>query len=374
VANIQLEKIKLNEIELPLKERFETSFGVTTGRRVIIVEAFDKSGASGYGECTAMEQPFYNEESVDTSWAVINGSIAPILSSKPVSSASDVSCALSPIKGNRMAISAVETAVWDLEAKLKDQPLWQNLGGTLNAINCGVSIGLQPSTEQLVDRVTHELESGYQRIKIKIKPGHDVELVKAVRRAFPDILLSVDANSAYRLEQDKDIFRQLDEFDLLMIEQPLEAGDLLDHSKLQRILKTSLCLDESITCVRDARQAIELDACRIINIKLGRVGGHAAAKEIQGLAKAANIPVWCGGMLETGIGRAHNIAMSTLDGFTLPGDVSASARYWQNDIIDPPVTVNPNGTITAPDSPGIGFGVNQDLIENLTTRTATLQL
>lgn len=374
MANIQLEKIKLNEIELPLKGPFETSFGVTTGRRVIIVQAFDKSGASGYGECTAMEQPFFNEESVDTSWAVINRSIVPMLSSAAVSNASDVNSALSPIKGNRMAISAVETAVWDLESKLKNEPLWRGLGGTLNAINCGVSIGLQPSTEELVECVTRELESGYQRIKLKIKPGQDVELVKAVRREFPDILLSVDANSAYRLERDKDIFKQLDEFDLLMIEQPLEAGDILDHSKLQRILKTSICLDESITCVRDARQAIELDACRIINIKLGRVGGHTAAKQIQELAKAANIPVWCGGMLETGIGRAHNIAMSTLDGFTLPGDVSASARYWQNDIIEPSVTVNPNGTITSPDSPGIGFGVNQGLIETLTTRTATLQL
>ncbi|HTH36546.1 MAG TPA: o-succinylbenzoate synthase [Pyrinomonadaceae bacterium] len=374
MANIQLEKIKLNEIELPLKEPFETSFGVTTGRRVIIVQAFDKSGASGFGECTAMEQPFFNEESVDTSWAVINRSIAPILSSARVSSASDVGSALSPIKGNRMAISAVETAVWDLEAKLKNEPLWRGLGGTLNAINCGVSIGLQRTTEKLVECVTRELESGYQRIKLKIKPGQDVELVRAVRREFPDILLSVDANSAYRLEPDKDIFKQLDEFDLLMIEQPLEAGDILDHSKLQKILKTPICLDESITCVRDARQAIELDACRIINIKLGRVGGHAAAKEVQELAKAANIPVWCGGMLETGIGRAHNIAMSTLDGFTLPGDVSASARYWLNDIIEPSVTVNSNGTITSPDSPGIGFAVNQDFIDTLTTRTATLQL
>src|SRR5688572_27508839 len=200
MANIQLEKIKLNEIELPLKGRFETSFGVTTGRRVIIVEAFDKNGASGFGECTAMEQPFYNEESVDTSWAVINGSIAPMLSSARVSSASDVSRALSPIKGNRMAISAVETAVWDLEAKLQNEPLWRSLGGSLDAINCGVSIGLQPTTEQLVECVTRELENGYQRIKIKIKPGRDVELVKAVRREFPDILLSVDANSAYRLE------------------------------------------------------------------------------------------------------------------------------------------------------------------------------
>ena len=374
VANLQLKKIVLNEIELPLKDAFETSFGVTTGRRVIIVQVIDKNGVSGYGECTAMEQPFYNEESVDTSWAVISGSIAPMLSSAAIANASDVGCALSPIKGNRMAISAVETAVWDLEAKEQNIPLWRHLGGSLPAINCGVSIGIQPTAELLVERVTRELESGYQRIKIKIKPGQDIALVKAVREKFPDILLSVDANSAYRLERDVDILKALDEFGLLMIEQPLEAGDILDHSKLQQLIRTPICLDESITCVRDARQAIDLGACRIINIKLGRVGGHAAAKEIQELAKAAGIPVWCGGMLETGVGRAHNIAMSTLDGFTLPGDVSASARYWERDIIEPPVTVNPNGTINAPDSAGIGFQVKQTDIQSLTTRTTTLQL
>ncbi len=374
MVNIQLEKIKLNEIELPLKERFETSFGVTTGRRVIIVQVIDKNGMSGFGECTAMEQPLYNEESVDTSWAVISGSIAPILSRNGVSGAADIGPALSAIKGNRMAISAVETAVWDLEAKVRNVPLWRHLGGTLEAIKCGVSIGLQPGVDQLLERVARELESGYQRIKIKIKPGQDVELVKAVRREYPDILLSVDANSAYRLERDMDVLKELDKYGLLMIEQPLEAGDILDHSKLQRLLKTPICLDESITCVRDARQAIELDACRIINIKLGRVGGHAAAREIQELAKAAGIPVWCGGMLETGVGRAHNIAMSTLDGFTLPGDVSASARYWENDIIEPPVFVSPDGTINSPPSSGIGFEVKGADIEGLTTRTATLQL
>lgn len=374
MTDLKLERIELREIELPLKHAFETSFGVTTGRRVIIVRAIDKNGASGYGECTAMKQPFYNPESVDSAWAVIAGCICPLLSAAAISAASDVGTALAAIRGNRMAIGAVETATWDLESKLLGKPLWEHLGGTRNEINCGVSIGLQKNTETLVEKVALEIAAGYQRIKIKIKPGQDVELVKAVRDKFPDILLSVDANSAYRLDKDVDILRQLDEFGLLMIEQPLSAGDILDHSKLQRILKTPICLDESITCLRDARQALELDACRIINIKLGRVGGHTAAKRIEELAAAADIPVWCGGMLETGIGRAHNIAMSTRAGFTLPGDVSASARYWENDIISPPIEVSPKGTICAPASPGIGFEIRERELERLTTRTETISI
>ena len=242
------------------------------------------------------------------------------------------------------------------------------MGGTNTEINCGVSIGIQSSLEKLIEVVTHEVESGYQRIKLKIKPGQDVELVKTIRSKFPDILLSVDANSAYQLERDTKIFQELDDYNLLMIEQPLQAGDLIDHAKLQKLIKTRICLDESITNFRDAKQAIEIDACRIINIKLGRVGGHLEAKKIQKFASENNIPVWCGGMLEAGIGRAHNIAMSTLTGFSLPGDVSASARYWAEDIIEPEVTVSPNGTIKVPTSAGIGYEVKTDLIEKLTIR------
>ncbi|HYJ90606.1 MAG TPA: o-succinylbenzoate synthase, partial [Pyrinomonadaceae bacterium] len=257
---------------------------------------------------------------------------------------------------------------WDLEAKLAEKPLWQHLGGTRSEINCGVSIGLQSSIDVLLEKVSREVDSGYQRIKLKIKPGRDMELVKAVREKYPDILLSVDANSAYRLERDVELLKQLDDFDLLMVEQPLAAGDLVDHAKLQRKLKTAICLDESITCLADAKHAIELGACRIINIKLGRVGGHSEAKAIQEHAADNNIPVWCGGMLESGIGRAHNIAMSTLPGFTLPGDVSASARYWDEDIIVPPVVVDSKGKITVPSAPSIGYAVNEDLVEKLTTR------
>ena len=226
----------------------------------------------------------------------------------------------------------------------------------------------------LLEKVTHEVESGYQRIKLKIKPGQDVELVRVIRANFPDIKLSVDANSAYRLDRDLGVFEQLDDFALLMIEQPLAAGDLVDHAKLQKRIKTSICLDESITSLRDAEHALELGSCRIINIKLGRVGGHSEARSIQSFAAERNIPVWCGGMLESGIGRAHNIAMSTLPGFTLPGDVSASARYWAEDIIVPPVTVSDRGTISSPSGFGIGYQVNESLIEKITVRRETIPL
>lgn len=359
---------------MPLKGSFETSFGVTTARRVIVVRVFDKTGATGYGECVAMEAPFYNHETVDSAWSVISNFVAPMLAIARVSDAAGVAGALEPIKGNCMAIGAVETAIWDLEANLYDQPLWKYLGGTRSEINSGVSIGLQKSSALLIESVSRELACGYQRIKIKIKPGQDVELVKAVRREFPDIVLSVDANSAYSLHDDIRMLEELDDYGLLMIEQPLSAGDLLEHSKLQRLLKTPICLDESITSLRDAQQALEIEACRIINIKLGRVGGHTSARSIQKFAEQQGIPVWCGGMLETGVGRAHNIAMSTLGGFTLPGDVSASARYWHNDIIDPPITVNANGIISAPSGPGIGYDVNEQAIERLTVRSQTVLL
>jgi O-succinylbenzoate synthase len=340
----------------------------------LIVRVFNKNGASGYGECTAMEEPFYNHETIDTAWTIISKYVTSMLASACVSNASEVGRILTPIQGNYMAVGAVETAIWDLEAKLLDKPLWQHLGGTKNVISCGVSIGLQKSPEILLESVAREVESGYQRIKIKIKPGQDIELVKAVRREFPAITLSVDANSAYSLERDAKLLQELDEYKLLMIEQPLSAGDLLDHAKIQRQLKTAVCLDESITSLRDARHALELVACRIINIKLGRVGGHASARAIQEYSQLNSIPVWCGGMLESGIGRAHNIAMSTLEGFTLPGDVSASARYWEKDIIEPPVTVTPQGSINVPSSPGIGYEVDEEYIEALTKRSEEIFL
>src|SRR5688500_2014100 len=374
MTNLHLEKLQLREIELPLISPFETSFGRTTRRRILIVRVFDKSGASGYGECVAAEGPFYNHETVDTAWLIAAKYVGPLLRRAGVETASEINTALAPIRGNRMAKAGVEAAIWDLEAKLAGRPLWQHLGGVRDEINCGVSIGLQETTEKLLEKVADELESGYQRIKIKIKPGKDVRLVEAIRARFPDITLSVDANSAYSLNGDLKLVHQLDQYNLLMIEQPLAAGDLVDHAKLQREIKTPICLDESICSLSDARHSDELGSCRIINIKLGRVGGHTEVQLIQAYAVEHGLPVWCGGMLEAGIGRAHNIALSTLPGFTLPGDVSASARYWEEDIIEPAVTVSRLGTIKAPTTPGIGYEVNESRIEALTARRETVRL
>jgi O-succinylbenzoate synthase len=359
---------------MDLEAPFETSFGQFALRRILIVRAFDESGAFGYGECTAAGEPFFNPETIETAWHVTTEFIGMLLAKARPTRAADVSAALSPIREHRMAKAGVETAVWDLEAKLAGVPLWRHLGGARATIDCGVSIGLQPTVAKLLDLVSLELERGYKRIKIKIRPGQDIRLVEAIRARFPSITLSVDANAAYSLDRDLGLLKELDEHRLLMIEQPLAAGDLLDHSKLQRELQTPLCLDESIVSLTTARHARELDACRILNIKLGRVGGHTEARSIQELARANGLPAWCGGMLESGIGRAHNIAMSTLPGFTLPGDISASARYFAEDLIDPPVTVSKEGTISAPASPGIGYAVDEARIEALTVRRKEIAL
>jgi O-succinylbenzoate synthase len=370
---LELERLELREIELPLKWPFETSFGRTTKRRIMIIRVFDKSGAFGYGECTAPEDPFYNHETIDTAWLIAANYVAPILAAARIASASEVNDALLRIRGNRMAKGSVEAAIWDLEARLASKPLWQHIGGTRTEIASGVSIGLQETTAALLDKVKREVERGYQRIKIKIKPGRDVDLVETIRAVFPRILLTVDANSAYTLA-DIDLLKRLDQYNLMMIEQPLAPGDLLDHSVLQKEISTPICLDESILTVTDARHAHELGSCKIINVKLGRVGGHSEARMIQDYCLRREIPVWCGGMLESGIGRAHNIAMSTLAGFTLPGDVSASERYWEEDIIDPPVTVSRQGTITVPTGPGIGYAVNESRLESLVMRRQEIDL
>jgi o-succinylbenzoate synthase len=370
---LELEKIELREIELPLRWPFETSFGRTTRRRIMVVRVFDKSGAYGYGECTAPEDPFYNHETIDTAWLIVTSYVAPLLAAARVTNAREVNDALDRIRGNRMAKGGVEAAIWDLEARLSNAPLWKHLGGTQTEIACGVSIGLQETTDALVEKVTREVERGYQRIKIKIKPGRDVQLVEAIRARFRDLRLMVDANSAYTLA-DIDLLKRLDGFNLMMIEQPLTPGDLVDHARLQREITTPVCLDESILTLKDARHAEELGSAKIINVKLGRVGGHGEAKRIQEFCRGKAIPVWCGGMLESGIGRAHNIAMSTLPGFTLPGDVSASERYWEEDIIEPPVTVSSRGTIQVPTAEGIGYEVNERRVESLAVRRQEIRL
>jgi len=276
------------------------------------------------------------------------------------------------VRGHRMAKAAIENALWDAEAQQKRQPLWQLLGGKLREIPCGVSIGIQDSVEQLLDKIQIELAAGYRRIKVKVKPGWDINVLERIRSRWPDIVLSCDANSAYTLDQIEHL-RKFDQFNLLMIEQPLWDDDIYNHSRLQQKLRTSICLDESIHHARDAAQAIETGACRIVNIKVGRVGGFSEAKKVHDVCAAQKVPVWCGGMLESGVGRAHNIALSTLENFRLPGDVSASKRYWKEDIIEPEVEVTPQGTILISDEPGTGYRVREDLIEKLTVRKETLR-
>jgi O-succinylbenzoate synthase len=277
---------------------------------------------------------------------------------------------MTKVRGHEMAKSALENALWDAEAKEKQQPLWKLLGGTLREISCGVSIGIQDSIEQLLNKIETEVAAGYRRIKLKVKPGWDTKVLERVRSRWPDIVLSCDANSAYTLDELEHL-REFDQFNLLMIEQPLWHDDIYYHSHLQKALRTAICLDESIRHARDASKALDIGACRIINIKVGRVGGFTEAKKIHEVCASRDIPVWCGGMLESGIGRSHNIALSTLHNFRLPGDVSASKRYWKEDIVDPEVTVTPQGTILVSDEPGTGYRVRQDLIEKLTVRKET---
>ena len=367
-----IQSIELREIRLPLIHFFETSFGRTTERRIVLARLTDANGVEGWGECTAGEGPFYSDEWTDTAWATLREFLAPMVLGKQIESAAHAFASMKLVRGHRMAKAAIETACWDLEAKNAGVPLWKHLGGIRSEIACGVSIGIQDSPEMLLEKIRKEVDAGYQRIKIKIKPGWDLKIVERVRQEFPGIRLMGDANSAYTLA-DVPLFQQLDQFNLMMLEQPLAHDDIFDHAVLQRQIQTPVCLDESIHSAEDAKHALSLESCKIINVKLGRVGGHAEAKRIEKVARNCEIPIWCGGMLESGIGRAHNIALSTLAGFTLPGDVSASARYWEEDIIEPPVTVSARGTITAPGAPGIGFSVNLPRIEALTVRKETIK-
>lgn len=364
---MKITQVELREIRLPLVHFFETSFGRTTERRIVLVRVLDADGAEGWGECTAGEGPFYCEEWTESAWDTLKTYLAPMVLKHETERASKIFSLMKAVRGNRMAKAALETACWDLEARRAKLPLWKHLGGVQREIACGVSIGIQDTLEALLEKIERELDAGYQRIKIKIKPGWDVNILEKVRERFPEIRLMGDANSAYQLT-DAPLFRAMDEFNLMMIEQPLAYDDMLDHAELQREVRTPICLDESIRTPADAGHAIGLKACRIINVKLGRVGGHSEAQRVERICRERNIPVWCGGMLESGIGRAHNIAMATLKGFTLPGDVSASSRYWEEDIIEPPVTVTPRGTIIAPDAPGLGFEIKRERIDSLTVR------
>lgn len=367
-----INSIELIEINLPLVHFFETSFGRTYERRIILVRVEDSDGAEGWGEVTCGEGPGYSDEWTDSAWVTLEKILAPMVVGKEVENAAGIWDLMKTARGHRMAKSGIETACWDLEAKKLGVPLWKHLGGVNRTIECGVSIGIQDSVEQLIEKITTEVEAGYKRIKIKIAPHWDYDIIKAVRKEFPDILLMGDANSAYTLA-DTDKLRSLDEFGLMMLEQPLPHDDIIDHAKLQREIETPICLDEPIKSPEDARKAIELGSGKIINLKNGRVGGHAQSKLVEQVCRENNIPVWCGGMLESGIGRAHNIAISTLAGYTMPGDVSAAKRYWHQDIVEPAIEVSAEGTITAPDAPGIGFEVKRDRIEKATPRDAVIK-
>ncbi|HKH98270.1 MAG TPA: o-succinylbenzoate synthase [Candidatus Sulfotelmatobacter sp.] len=368
---MKIEAITLREIHMPLVHFFETSFGRTYSRRILLVTAHCE-GIDGWGECVSGEDPFYSSEWIESSWLTMTSYLVPVLLGKTVGSARECPALLAKVRGHRMAKAALENALWDAEARQKQQPLWKLLGGTRHEIPCGVSIGIQDSVEQLLEKIQTELAAGYRRIKIKVKPGWDVNVLERIRSRWADITLSCDANSAYTLDQVEHL-RKFDQFNLLMIEQPLWDDEIYYHARLQKELRTAICLDESIVSARTAAFAVETGACRIINVKVGRVGGFSEALSIHDVCQSQKIPVWCGGMLETGIGRAHNIALSTLQNFSLPGDVSASKRYWKEDVIDPEVEVSPRGMIAISDQPGTGYRIKPDWIEKLTVREETLR-
>jgi O-succinylbenzoate synthase len=363
---MKIEAVSLREIQMPLVHFFETSFSRLYHRRIVLVTVHCE-GVNGWGECVTGEDPYYSSEWIESSWPTLKHYLAPAVVGKTIASARESAALMAKVRGHRMARAGIENALWDAEARQKQLPLWKLLGGARREIPCGVSIGIQDTVERLLEKIETELAAGYRRIKLKVKPGWDVNVLEKVRSRWPDVVLSCDANSAYTLDEVEHL-RKFDQFNLLMIEQPLWNDDIFYHARLQRELRTAICLDESIEQARDAAAAIESSACRIINIKVGRVGGFTEAKKVHDVCHANNIPVWCGGMLESGIGRAHNIALSTLENFRLPGDVSASKRYWKEDIIEPEVEVSPQGLIAVSDAPGTGYRVREDLIEKLTVR------
>ncbi|MFZ3588851.1 o-succinylbenzoate synthase [Bacillus sp. DJP31] len=358
---MDIREVILHRLVMKLNDPFTTSFGSFQEKEFFVIEMTDQDGCSGFGESVAFSSPWYSEETVETNEHMMKDLMIPLLFKAPLSHPNEVSERFAPIRRNNMAKSALEGAVWDLFAKKKNQTLAQALGGEKKQIDVGISIGIQPSVQDLLRVVGTHVESGYKRIKIKIKPGWDYEVLKEVRKQFPSILMMADANSAYSLG-DIEQLRKLDEVGLMMIEQPLAHDDIIDHAKLQTAIQTPICLDESIHSLEDARKAIELGSCQIINIKIGRVGGLTESIKIHDFCQQKGVPIWCGGMLEAGIGRAHNIALTSLPHFTLPGDTAASAMYWEKDIIEPEVIVN-NGTITIPSNPGIGYALNRLILE-----------
>jgi o-succinylbenzoate synthase len=371
MTSMKIDRIELRLLRLPLVHFFETSFGRVHDKTFILVRLWG-DGVEAWGESVAEEAPYYSAETNDTVWHVVTGFLGPRLLAASVAHPREVFAAFRAVRGHNMAKAALEMAAWDLYARQQGVPLARVLGGSRDRIASGVSIGIQDSLDQLAGKIRTELDAGYRRIKIKVKPGWDLEAVGMVRERFGPIPLMVDANAAYTLA-DADHLARLDAFGLMMIEQPLDYDDVRDHAALQRRIATPVCLDESIHSPGLARDAIEAGACRIINIKPGRLGGFAESIRVHDLCAAAGVPVWHGGMLESGIGRAHNLHLSTLDNFSLPGDVAASRRYFVPDLIDPPIEVAPDGTIAVPQGPGIGVAVNLDRVERATLRSIVLQ-
>lgn len=364
---IPLKQFKIRKLKMRLKTPFMTSFGTFRDKEFLITEAMDSEGNHGYGESVAFTIPWYTEESLKTTIHVIEDFLLPLLKENEVEHPDDVSTIFQPIKRNNMAKAALEGAIWDLYAKRKKITLAEALGGEKNQIDVGISIGIQSSIDELLEAVKSSLANGYKRIKLKIKPGFDIDVLREVRRQFPDTPIMADANSAYTVKDIKHL-QQLDDLNLMMIEQPLGHDDIVDHAKLQAVLDTPVCLDESIHSLEDVRKAHELGSCKVINIKIGRVGGLTEAKRIHDYCREHHIPLWCGGMLEAGVGRAHNIALTTLPQFTLPGDTSGSSRYWEKDIIKPEVIAK-HGVIDVSKQPGIGYELDEEAMDRFTEWT-----
>ena len=368
---MKIEAIELRVLTMRLVRPFRTSFGVQQDRYPLLVR-LEMEGISAWAECVAGEGPWYSPETVETAWLVLRSHLAPAVLGREFGNVEKLERAIANVRGHNMAKAALEMAFTVGLAAAAHKSLATFLGGRKERVETGVSIGIQSSLDELLETIARHLKDGYRRIKIKIEPGWDVQAVAAVRERFPEITLSADANAAYEPD-DAPRLCELDQFRLVMLEQPLTWGDLVDHAALQRQLRTAICLDESIESARDARQALELGSCRVINIKPGRVGGFAESRRIHDVAEAAGVPVWCGGMLETGIGRACNVALASLPNFRMPGDLSASNRYWKEDIVEPPFTLQPGGTIAVPKEPGLGVQLKDDLIERLTARKELLR-
>ncbi|WP_047983634.1 o-succinylbenzoate synthase [Ornithinibacillus californiensis] len=356
-----LKKIILHRLMMRMIDPFATSFGTMQDKEFFIIEALDTDGNRGFGESVSFPIPWYTEETVKSNKDIIEDFLIPILRDNEIEHPNEVFPLFGRLRGNNMAKAAIEGAIWDLYAKREGIPLATALGGEKTEIDVGISIGIQPTMDALLTKIDGFLSQGYKRIKLKIKPGHDVEMLREVRKAFPTTPIMADANSAYTLD-DIAMLKQLDDLNLLMIEQPLQHNDIIDHAKLQKEIQTPICLDESIHSLYDAQKAIELGSCKIINIKVGRVGGLSESIKIHDYCKEHGIPVWCGGMLEAGVGRAHNVAITTLSNFVLPGDTAGSSRYWEKDIIKPEVVVE-DGVIKVPTSPGIGYEIDEEALE-----------